>query len=212
MMPLHHGWGWYPPQTASHILIIHIQCVWGIGMLSQGHMDASLHQYTSKVSLRILELGSHVEWQWCHYMMVEAEGWHPPHIASHIHIRHIWSVWGIVLLSQGHIGCSLIPLHLLSWPHIWNFGSLVEWKWLYPGWGWYPPQTGSHIHIRHIKDFEPLFCCLKGLWVHRYTVTQAKLGPRFWNFGSLVEWKWCHYIMVEANVHLRLLPTSILDI
>jgi hypothetical protein len=34
---------------------------------------------------------------------------------------------------------------------------------------------------------EPLFSCLKGSWLHHYTVTQAKLGPRFMNFGSLVE-------------------------
>ncbi len=40
IVPLHHGWGWYPPQTASHILIRHIQSVWAIGMLSQGHMIA----------------------------------------------------------------------------------------------------------------------------------------------------------------------------
>ena len=29
--------------------------------------------------------------------------------------------------------------------------------------------------------------------------------------GSLVETKWCHYVMVEVDIHFNLLPTSILD-
>ncbi len=39
----------------------------------------------------------------------------------------------------------------------------------------------------------------------------GKVCPWFWNSGSLMEWKWCHCTMVEADIHLRLLPTSILD-
>ncbi len=35
---------------------------------------------------------------------------------------------------------------------------------------------------------------------------------RFWGSGSLVESKGCDYIMVEADSHLKLLPTSILGI
>jgi hypothetical protein len=35
---------------------------------------------------------------------------------------------------------------------------------------------------------------------------------RFGDFGSLVESKRCHYIMVEAYIHLKLLPASTLDI
>ena len=35
--------------------------------------------------------GSIMEWTWCHYIMVEANI--PPQNASHIHIRHIQSVW-----------------------------------------------------------------------------------------------------------------------
>ncbi len=35
---------------------------------------------------------------------------------------------------------------------------------------------------------------------------------RFWGSGSLVESKWCHYVMVEADSHLKLLTPSILDI
>ncbi len=33
---------------------------------------------------------------------------------------------------------------------------------------------------------------------------------RFWGSGSPVESKWCEYVIVEADGHLKLLPTSIL--
>jgi hypothetical protein len=47
--------------------------------------------------------------------------------------------------------------------------------------------------------------------LHSYT---HPLGPNFEALhpGSLVESKCCHYVMVEANSHLKLLPTSILNI
>ncbi len=35
---------------------------------------------------------------------------------------------------------------------------------------------------------------------------------RFCGYGSLVESKWCHYIMVEADSQLKLHPVSKLDI
>ena len=83
------------------------------------------------------------------------------------------------------------------------------------GWGWQPPQPASHIYIRHIQ-------CI--LWysyaVHRHTVAVAAClnrlyhttWLRFGGSGSLVESKWYHYIMVEADSQLKLCPTSILDI
>ncbi len=80
------------------------------------------------------------------------------------------------------------------------------------GWGWEPPQTASHIHIRHIQS----------VWAHWYAVhghTVAALHSythptwvRFWDSGSLVESKWCHYVMVEVDGHLKLLPACILNI
>jgi hypothetical protein len=73
MVPLRHGWGWYPPQTASQILIRHIQSVWVIGMLSQGHMVAPLYCYTGQVGPRFGKSGSLVRWKWCHNVMVEAD-------------------------------------------------------------------------------------------------------------------------------------------
>ncbi len=80
-------WGWHPTQTASHIHIRHTESVWGIGMLSQGHMDAFLYHSTSQVGHRFLEFLDicGVEMMQFHH----GSGWHPPQTVSHIHITHI---------------------------------------------------------------------------------------------------------------------------
>ncbi len=79
------------------------------------------------------------------------------------------------------------------------------------GWGWYPPQTTSYIHSRHIKsvwDIGMLSQMHMVAPLYRYT---GQVSPRFGHSSSLEECKWCH-IMFEADIHLRLLHTSILDI
>jgi hypothetical protein len=45
------------------------------------------------------------------------------------------------------------------------------------------PTSSSDVY----KVFEPLVCCLKGIWLHPYTITPAQVGPRFGDSGSLVE-------------------------
>ncbi len=87
----------------------------------------------------------------------------------------------------------------------------VKMMWLCHGWGWQPPQTASHIHIRHIQS----------IWAHWYTLHWHMVAAlhifthptlrQFWGSGSLAESKWCDYVMVKADGHLKLLPTSILD-
>ncbi len=71
--------------------------------------------------------------------------------------------------------------------------------------------TASCIHLGHIQ-------CV---WANWFVVlhTAAALNSytrttwvRFWGFGSLVESKWCHYIMAEADSQLKLLPASTLCI
>ncbi len=122
MMPQHHGWGWYPLQTTSYIHIRHIQSVWDIGILSQGHMVAPLSHYTGQVSPRFGDSGSLEEWKWCHNVIVEAD----------IHLK---------------------PLHT--------------------------------IVLDIYKVFETLVCCIKGIWVHLYTITPAKLAPDLGSQGHL---------------------------
>jgi hypothetical protein len=108
-------------------------------MLSQGHMVAPLYHYTGQVAPRFGKSGSLEEWKCCHNVIVEAD----------IHLRLLYT--------------SIVDIY---------------------------------------KGFEPLVCCLKGIWLHSYTVTLAKLPP---DLGSQ-----CHNVMFEADIYLRLLHTSIL--
>ncbi len=75
----------------------------------------------------------------------------------------------------------------------------VKMIWLCLGWGWQPPQTASHIHIRHIKSNWSHWYTIHG---HTVSALHSYTHPTwfiFWDFGSLVESKWCNYIMVEAD-------------
>jgi hypothetical protein len=56
------------------------------------------------------------------------------------------------------------------------------------------------------KVFEPLTCCLRGIWVHPYTNTLARLAQDFGLLGNLLSEM---MPLSEADIHLRLLPTSI---
>ena len=80
------------------------------------------------------------------------------------------------------------------------------------GWGWQPTQTASRIHIRYIQS----------VWAHWYAVhghtTLASNSYTqltwliIWGSGSLVESKWWHNVIVEADSLLKLLPASTLEI
>ncbi len=122
-MSLRHGWGWYPPQTTSYIHIRHIQSVWAIGMLSQGHMGAPLYCYPGQVGPIFGKSGSLEEWKWCNNVIVMAD----------IPLRHL-----------------------------------------------HTPISGIY------KGFEPLVCCLKGVWKHPYTVTPAKLALDLGTHGPFI--------------------------
>ncbi len=102
---------------------------------------------------------------------------------------------------------TVVPTHLAQ---IWGLWVTCGVKMLSvrPDWDWQLPQTASLVHIR----------CVQSVWAHWYAVhghTVAALNSHThtsWFFWSHVESKWYHYIMVEADGHLKLLPSSILDI
>jgi hypothetical protein len=100
VMWLCHGWGWQPPQTASHIHIRHVQSVWAHWYAVHVHTISALHSYTHPTSwLRFWGSGSLVESKMmslCH-----GWGWQPPQTTSHLHIGHIQSVWAYDVLSIG---------------------------------------------------------------------------------------------------------------
>jgi hypothetical protein len=113
------------------------------------------------------------------------------------------------MLSQGY-GCILMPFHRLSWPQIWPFWVTwwVEMKPLLHVWGWYD----NDIHLRPVhasilniyKVFEPFICCLKGIWVHPYTVQPAKLAPDLTSLGRL----WSRYDASTSWLRLAILSNG----
>jgi hypothetical protein len=103
------------------------------------------------------------------------------------------------------------PLYLAQMLGFWVTCG-VKIMWLCHGWGSQLTQTASHIHIRHTPS----------VWVHWYATHRHMVAalhsythPTWLRFGgsrSLVESKWCDYVMVEADSHLKLLPIFKLDI
>ena len=140
-------------------------------------------------------------------------GWQPLQTASPIHFRNLQRVWAHSYAVHQHMVGAIHSYTHPTWLRFWDSVSCgVKMMWLCHGWGWQPPQTASPIHITHVQH----------VWAHWHAVhwhTAAALQRfthttwiRFWGSGSLLEAKWCHYIMVEAEDHLKLLPTSTLDI
>ena len=59
----------------------------------------------------------------------------------------------------------------------------------------------------------PSLCCVATLVMLALLSSSLHSNRlRCWGSASLVESKWCYYVMVEADSHLGLLPTSILHI
>ncbi len=172
MMPLHDGWGWYPPQTASHIHTWCIISVWGIGMKSQGQW---VHPYIVTQVKVAPNIGISGHW-WsgndaigCHYIMVEAD----------THLRLLpKSILDIYNVLEPLVCCPrgiwvhpyiIIPAKLAPDFGIWVTCGLKMMP-LHHGWGWHPPQTASHIHVWHIK-------CVWGFGL----LSQGLMGaPLYW--------------------------------
>ncbi len=83
------------------------------------------------------------------------------------------------MLSQGHIGAPLYRYTSQVSPRFGDSGSLEEWDWFHN----IMFEADIHLRLLHTfilvicKVFEPLVCCLKGIWLHPYIVTLAKFPP-----------------------------------
>ncbi len=127
--------------------------------------------------------------------------WHPPQTPSHIIKRKYLSQWYAVSRAYG---CTIMLLHRPCWPQILPFWSLVELKW------YHYVMVEADIHLRTLpksilgkeKLFESLLCCLTGIWVNQYVITQAKFATVFGILGHL--WSWNSTILLM----LRLTSTS----
>ncbi len=156
-----------------------MKSVWAIGMLSQGHMVAPLYHYTVQVGPRCGDSGSLAKCKWSHNVMVEADINFSMLQTSIADICKVFEPLVCCLKSQGHMGAPLYHYNGQVSPRFGDLGSLVEWKWCHN------VIVEADVHLRPLhtsmvdifKVFESLVCCLKGIWVHPYTVTLAKLAP-----------------------------------
>ncbi len=210
-MSLCHGWGWQPPQTASHIHIRHIQSLWAHWYNVDWHAVSALHSYTHSTLLRFWGSGSHVESKWCDYVMVEAN--------SHLNLLPTSILNMYNMFEQNwyavhrHMVGALHSYTHPTWLRYWGSGSLVESNDIIMSWLRLTATLNCfpHPYWTYTKFLSTLICCPLA-----YSISLTQLYPPYFpqicGSGSHVESKWCHYIMVEADSHLKLLPTSILDI
>jgi hypothetical protein len=111
------------------------------------------------------------------------------------------------MLSQGHMVAPLYNYTGQVASRFGDSGSLEEWKWCHN------VMVEADIHFRPLhtsivdiyKVFETLVCWLKGIRVHPYSVTLARLAPDLGTQGHLWSEKWCHNVMVEADIHTPLI-------
>jgi hypothetical protein len=82
------------------------------------------------------------------------------------------------MLSQGRMGAPLYHYTGQVGPRFGNSGPLEVWKRSHN----IMFEADIHLKLLHTsildiyKMFEPLVCCLKGIWLHPYTVTPAMLA------------------------------------
>ncbi len=144
--------------------------------------------------------------------MIEADSHLTLHPASILNIykvfEHIDMMWCPWAYSR-----SLTQLYPHNLAQILGFRGTCGVKMLsiHPGCAWQPPQTAPLIHIRHIKSVWTNWYAVHGhtvaaLHSHTHTSWLSFVG------SGLLVLKWCHYVMVDADIHLKLLPSSILGI
>ncbi len=141
-------------------------------------------------------------------------GWQPPQTESHIHIRHIQSVWAHWYVVHGHMAVASNSHTHITWLRFGASGSLVESKWC----RYVMVEADSHLKLLpastldKYKLFKHIDMLSLGIWQYPLIVIPTLLASYFGVQGHLWSQKWCHCVMVEADSHLKLLSASTLDI
>ena len=208
-------WKW----CHDHDWQTYIVLVWHLSMMSVCILWVHpLHCYTNKLGSDLGNSGVTVKLKWCHDVMIEA-------------VDHLWLLLTSILdikIVLWHLSMMLVcilwvhPLHCYTTKarsDFWQFWVTVQWKWCHGSWPWChgwgcKPHLVAfwYILVRRIYSvmapFNDVSVHIMIAPLHCYT---NKPGSEFGNSGVTVELKWCHNVMVEAEDHLWLLLTSILD-
>ncbi len=174
-------------------------------------MVAALHSYTHPTWLRFWGTWSLVESKWCIFVKVDTDNHLKLLPTSMLDIQKCLHTLICCPLAYSSNLTQFYPPYLAQiLGYVVTCGVLM--MHFCQGWCQQPTQTASHIHIGHIQSDWAHWYAIHGHTVsslHSYTHPNRL---RCWGSGSLVESKWCDYVMVEVDNHLKLLPTSILDI
>jgi len=207
-MLLCHGWGCHLIHTAFHIHTRYKERVWTIGMLSQSAYMCTLITFLRPSWPQIWGF-------WVAYwveMKLLFHGWgcHPIQTAFRIHIRYIQSVWAFVMMSQGYMCAPLYHSTSQVCPRFGNSGVLMEWKWCHYVWLRMISTSDRFIHTYtiYIQSVWAIGMLSQGYICAPFYHSTGQVGPRFGTCGSLMEWKWCHYVMFEAAILFKLLHAS----
>ncbi len=128
----------------------------------------------------------------------------------HIHIIHIESVLAHWYAIHGHIVVASNSYTHTTWLKFWSSWSLVEAKRCH----YIMVEADSHLKLLSISTWE-IYNMIQHIDWHMAVASNSYTHTTWlicWCSGSLVESKWCHYIMVDADSQLKLLPASIWSI
>ena len=120
----------------------------------------------------------------------------------------------ILYALHRHMVAALHSYANTTWLRFLGSGSHLESKWCH----YVMVDTDTHLKLlpTSILDTHNVFHHIDMLSIdmHKqtYTVIPTLIVSDLRVLDPLVESKWCHYVMVEANSHLKLLPTFINDI
>ncbi len=124
---------------------------------------------------------------------------------------NVWAHWHTVQLHHCiGIGVHPFTVTFANLAKIWTF---LESKWCW--WDYFLVEAGIHLKLLPtsiLEVFEHIGMLSIGMQVHPYTVTPPKLAQIWDILGFVLESKWHHYAMLEADIHIRLLPTSKVDV
>ena len=174
--------------------------VWAHSYAVHRHMVAALQNYTHPTWLIFWGSGSLVE------SNDVIMSWLRLTATSNCFLHSYWTytkcLSTLICYPLAYGSSLVIPTLLGSYfgvlGHLWSQN-----EWLCHGWGWQPPQTASHIHIRHIQFFfENIHMLSMTIQYQPYIVIPTLVG---WYFGALGH-LWSQNDVIMSR--LRLTATS----
>ncbi len=141
-------------------------------------------------------------------------GWQPPQTASCIHTKHLQSVWAHWYAAHRYMEAALHSYIHPTWLKFWGSGSHVESNDVNMSWLRLTATSNcfSHPYWTYTKCLSTLICCPLA-----YSISLTQLYPPY--FAQILGlWVICGVKMMSSchgwgyDSHLKLLPTSILDI